>query len=76
MPMVSLRISEEEKRRLTKHGKLSESMRRAIRLYLDSSDSEEVFEKLGELQRRSRVLTTPEEMVKLIREDRRRDSGR
>ncbi len=76
MPMVSVRLSDEEKRRLKKRGRVSEVVREAVRMYLDSEDTAEVFERLGELQEKYRVSTTPEEMVRLIREDRRGDSGR
>ena len=76
MPMVSIRLSEEEKRRLKKRGRVSDVVRRAVQKYLDSEDTDEVFERLRDLQEKYRVKTTPEEMVRLIREDRHRDSGR
>lgn len=76
MPMVSVRLSEEEKRRLAKHGNVSDAIREAVRKYLDSEDSDEVFERLRLLQERDRVTTPPEEIVRMIREDRYRDSGR
>ena len=72
MPTVSVRLSEDEKRRLAKYGRLSDSIREAVRLYLNSKDSEKVFAKLRELQRSNKVTTTPEEIVRMIREDRTR----
>ena len=76
MPMVSVRISDEDKKRLAKRGKISDEVRVAVRRYLDSEESNAVFGRLKELQDRYRVKTTPEEIVKMIREDRHRDSGR
>lgn len=76
MPVLTVRISEDEKKRLAKRGKLSDAVRDAIRKYLDAEDSKVLFDKLGELQRYDRVTTTPEEIVKMIKEDRYRDSGR
>ena len=72
MPTVSVRLSEDEKRRLARYGRLSDSIREAVRLYLSSKDSEKVFAKLRELQRSNKVTTTPEEIVRMIREDRTR----
>ena len=72
MPTVSVRLSEDEKRRLARYGRLSDSIREAVRLYLNSKDSEKVFAKLRELQRANKVTTTPEEIVRMIREDRTR----
>lgn len=76
MPMVTFRISEEEKKRLASHGRISDTVREAVRRYLDSEDSEAVFKKLRKLQQRDRVKTTREEIVKMIKEDRYRDSRR
>ena len=76
MPMVSVRISDEDKKRLAKRGKISDEVRVAVRRYLDTEESDAVFDRLKELQERYRVKTTPEEIVKMIREDRHRDSGR
>jgi Arc/MetJ-type ribon-helix-helix transcriptional regulator len=76
MPLVSVRLSDDEKRRLRRHGKVSEVVREAVRSYLDSEDSADTFSRLRALQEKYRVKTTPEEMVRLIKEDRYRDSGR
>jgi Mg/Co/Ni transporter MgtE len=76
MPTVTFRISDEDKRRLAKRGKISDEMREAVRRYLDSEDSEEVFLRLQDLQQRNRVRTTPEEIVRMIKEDRYHDRGR
>lgn len=70
MPMVSVRLSEDEKRRLKKHGRVSDVVRQAVDRYLDSEDSREVFERLKALQEKYRVKTTPDEMVRMVKEDR------
>ena len=72
MPTISVRISEEEKRRLIQHGELSKSVREALKLYLNSDRSRELLARLDELQKKNPVLTTTAKEVRLIREDRRR----
>jgi Arc/MetJ-type ribon-helix-helix transcriptional regulator len=72
MPTISVRISEQQKRALLKYGPLSNSIRDALRLYLDTKRSEQLLRRLQELQREDRVQTTSVEGVKLIREDRSR----
>ncbi len=72
MPTVSVRLSEEEKKELEKNGNLSESVRKAIRLYIESEKSSKLLERLADLQRKNPVRTTPEEIVRMIREDRTR----
>ena len=74
MPVVTVRISEEDKRRLAKRGRISDVVREAVRRYLDSEDSEEVLLRLRALQRKDRVSTSPEEIVRMIKEERHRDS--
>lgn len=74
MPTISVRISEQEKRKLLEYGSLSNSIREALNLYLDTKKSEELIGKLGVLQRSERVRTTAAREVDLIREDRRADS--
>ena len=68
--MVCVRISEEEKRQLKKFGKLSRTLREAMKLYLSTKESEELLCKLEELQARNPVKISAPEEVKLIREDR------
>ncbi len=72
MPTISVRISEEERKKLLKYGSFSSSVRDALRLYLDTKKSEELLRKLEELQRRNPITTTTMEEVRLIREDRAR----
>jgi hypothetical protein len=72
MPTITVRISDDEKKRLLKHGELSKSVREAIELYLNSRRSQELIEKLGELQKKNAIRTLPTEEVKMIDQDRRR----
>jgi uncharacterized protein YlbG (UPF0298 family) len=70
--IVSVRISEEEKRQLKKYGKLSDTLREGMKLYLNKKKSDELLCKLEKLHSESRIKTSIEEEVKLIREDRER----
>jgi hypothetical protein len=72
MPTITVRISEEEKRKLLQRGELSKSLREAIKLYLDSDKSRELLARLAELQRKNPVKTTASREVRLIGEDRKR----
>jgi hypothetical protein len=70
--MVCVRISEEEKQELEKYGKLSDTLRAAMKLYLNTKKSAEVLCRLRELQARNPIKTSDEEIVRMIREDRNR----
>ena len=72
MKTVSIRISEEEKRQLKKYGRLSDTLREGMKLYLNKKKSDELLCKLEKLQSESQIKTSFEEEVKLIREDRER----
>ena len=72
MPTVCVRISEEEKRELMKYGNLSDTLREAIKLYLNDKKSEEILKNLKEIQAKNPIETSTEEIVKSIREDRNR----
>ena len=72
MKTVSVRISEEEKRQLKKYGKLSDTLREGMKLYLNKKKSDELLCKLEKLQSETQIKTSIEEEVKLIREDRER----
>ena len=72
MTTVIIRITENEKRQLQKYGKLSDTLREGMKLYLNNKKSEELFFKLEKLQAENQVKTSTEEEVKLIREDRSR----
>ena len=72
MPTISVRISEKEKKELVQYGSLSNSIREALRLYLDSKKSRQLLRKLEELQRKNPVKTTKLQEVRLIKVDRNR----
>ncbi len=72
MPTISVRISEKEKKELVQYGSLSNSIREALRLYLDSKKSRQLLRKLEELQRKNPVKTTKLQEVRLIKGDRNR----
>ena len=74
MPTVNVRTTAEQKRRLAKHGNVSDVMRDADRRYLDDEDAEAVFARLRAIQRENDVETTPQEILKMTREDRARES--
>jgi len=69
---VCVRISDEEKRQLQKYGRLSDTLREAMKLYLNKKESDALLRKLADLQARNRAKMSPEELVRLIREDRSR----
>lgn len=70
MPTISVRVSEREKKELLQYGSLSDSIREALRLYLNEQKSRELLRKLEELQRKNPVRTTTLGEVRLIKEDR------
>ena len=70
MPTISVRISDEEKKRLLKHGALSKSIREAVELYLDTKRTQELIGRLEKLQRKNPIKTSSAEEVRLINEDR------
>jgi uncharacterized protein YlbG (UPF0298 family) len=72
MKTVSIRITEEEKNQLKKYGKISDSLREGMRLYLNKKKSDELLRKLEKLQSQNKTKTTIEQEVKLIKEDRER----
>ena len=72
MKTVSVRISEEEKRQLKKYSRLSDTLREGMKLYLNKKKSDELLCKLEKMQSESKIKTSIEEEVKLIREDRER----
>lgn len=72
MPVITVRISDEERKKLEKEGKISEVVRAAIRFYLNSREVQKSIRKLRELQKKYKVKTTVEDELKLLREDRER----
>ena len=70
MPIVSVRLTEEEKKELLVYGGLSKGVREGVKLYLKAKKSQEIFRKLEDLQRKNPVKTASEKEVELIRDDR------
>jgi uncharacterized protein YlbG (UPF0298 family) len=70
MPIISIRISDEEKRKLQKYGRLSQVIREAIKFYIDSKSTRRTLKKLKELQEKYEIKTSMEEDLELIKEDR------
>lgn len=70
MPSISVRVTEEEKEKLSKKGELSENVRKAIKMFLSNSEEQEVLDRLSRLQEKHRVLTSPDDIVRMIREER------
>ncbi len=67
--LVTVRLSERERKALKGHGKISEVVREALRLYLSSRNSSRTIARLRELQKNP-VRTTIGEDLKLLRADR------
>ena len=72
MATITVRISDEEKKKLLQHGELSKTVRDAIQLYLKTERSRKLLARLEELQKSNPVRTTTAEEVRLINEDRMR----
>ena len=72
MTIISVRVSEEEKKELEEYGSVSEAVREGLKLYLKRKKTGKIFRRLEQLQERDRAKTTSVEEVELIREDRKR----
>jgi hypothetical protein len=72
MPIISVRISNEEKKQLEEYGPLSNAVREGVKLYLQSKKTGKAMAQLRGLQAKNRAKTTTLEELKLIREDRNR----
>jgi len=70
MPTISVRITEEEKRRLLRYGSLSDTVREALELYMKDRKSRDVLRKLAQFQREHPVNVDSDEIVRVIREGR------
>jgi Arc/MetJ-type ribon-helix-helix transcriptional regulator len=71
MTTITVRLSQREKEELGEHGKVSEVVREALRLYLRTKNSKRLISRLRELQK-SQPRTRIAEDVRLIRADRER----
>jgi Arc/MetJ-type ribon-helix-helix transcriptional regulator len=72
MTTISVRITDSERAELAKYGRVSDVIRNAIKLYLETNRSRAVFNRLRKLQTSDRVKTTQLEDLSLIKDDRAR----
>jgi Arc/MetJ-type ribon-helix-helix transcriptional regulator len=68
---ITVRLSEEERKELAKHGRISDVVREALTLYLRDKDSRRIIRRLRELQKTS-LQTTIQEDLRMLRADRNR----
>ncbi|MDE1852636.1 MAG: hypothetical protein KGI38_02680 [Thaumarchaeota archaeon] len=65
-----MRISEEERKRLLRYGPLSDTVRRGLELVEKEKKRMDFIRKLDRLQKENPVKLDPDELVRIIREDR------
>ena len=70
MPTISVRISEEDRKRLLRYGPLSETIRQALELFEKDRKRREWMTRLDQLQKENPVKLDPDEIVRLLKEDR------
>ena len=70
MPTISVRVSEEERRRLAKYVPLSETVREASEMYIKERKKRGVIRELVRFQKEHPVHVDAEEIVRIIREGR------
>ncbi len=70
MPTISVRISEQERKKLLRYGPLSDTVREAIDLYMRDKKSREFVQKLRQFQQENPVKVDSDEIVRIIREGR------
>jgi len=69
---ITVRLSPEEIMEIKEHGRVSDVVRQALHMYLQSQRSRRAIEELTRLQASSRIQTTIEDDLRLIRGDRQR----
>lgn len=70
MPTISVRLTDDEVRRLQKYGPLSKTVREALELYESERKRTAAVKKLRQLQREHPVSVDTDEIVRIIREGR------
>lgn len=70
MPTISVRISDEERKRLLKYGPISESVRKGLELFEQQRKREDLKRSLDRLQLGHPVKISSDEIVRIIRKDR------
>jgi Arc/MetJ-type ribon-helix-helix transcriptional regulator len=69
---ITVRLTPEEIREIKKHGRVSDVVRQAIRLFMQTQRSKKAIEELKQLQASSDIRITIDEDLNLIRGDRQR----
>jgi len=72
MPVIRVRVSEEQLRELLRYGSISQAVREGLKLYLNRRKSEKALSRLQRLQSKNKPRTTAKKEVRLIKEDRTR----
>ena len=70
MPIISVRITDDERKRLLKYGPLSSTVRDALDLYAKERRRREVVDELVKFQKEHPVHVDPEEIVRIVRKGR------
>ena len=68
--MITVRLTEDEKKELESYGKISDIVRDALRLYIKKRKTDQLFKELEEFQKKHRIKISRDEIVSMIREDR------
>lgn len=72
MPTISVRLSEEERKRLVKYGPISKVVKESLKVFLNDKTRAETLKRLNELQRENVIKIKTEDDLRMIKEDRRR----
>jgi Arc/MetJ-type ribon-helix-helix transcriptional regulator len=68
--VITVRLTEDEKKELESYGKISDVVRDALRLYIKKRKTDRLFKELEEFQKKHRIKISRDEIVSTIREDR------
>jgi Arc/MetJ-type ribon-helix-helix transcriptional regulator len=68
--VITVRLTEDEKKELESYGKISDIVRDALRLYIKKRKTDQLFKELEEFQKKHRIKISRDEIVSMIREDR------
>lgn len=61
--MITVRLSEKEKAKLEKYGKISDVVRDAIRTYVNNKKARKAVKRLAKYQKKNTITTTMEEIL-------------
>jgi PhoPQ-activated pathogenicity-related protein len=70
MPIISVRLSEEERKTLVKYGPISKIVKESLKVFLNDKRRAETLKRLNELQRENVIKIKTEEDLRMIKEDR------